>query len=42
MTKEHDELMELTHEEVPGYRKIFFFLIICASIYLAVILASTL
>jgi len=42
MSKEHSEVMELTHEEVPGYRRIFFILIICASIYLVVILASSL
>ncbi len=42
MTEKRDEIMELAHEEVPGYRKIFYVLITIASAYLGLILFNTL
>ncbi len=42
MSEEHKELMELSHEPVPGYRGAFFIAITVGSLYLALILAMTL
>jgi hypothetical protein len=36
-----EELKELHHEEVPGYRKIFLIVLVVAVIYLAIILFKT-
>ncbi len=37
-----EELKELHHEEVPGYRKIFIIVLILAVIYLTLIFLKTL
>jgi len=37
-----EEKMELGHEAVPGYKKIFFIAITVASLYLLIILINTL
>lgn len=37
-----DELKELHHEEVPGYRKIFYIVLVIAIIYLTLIFLKTL
>jgi hypothetical protein len=37
-----EELKELRHEAVPGYRKIFFIAIIIAVLYLGIIFLNTL
>lgn len=42
MHENHDELMELKHDPVPGYRPIFFAAITVGLAYLAVILYNTL
>ncbi len=42
MNEEHKEIMELSHEPVPGYRGAFFIAITVGSLYLALILAMTL
>lgn len=36
-----EELMELSHEPVPGYRKIFFITMAVAVLYLAIVLIQT-
>jgi len=41
MGQENEEKMELSHEPVPGYRAIFFIAISIGSLYLAIILATT-
>ena len=38
----HEELLELTHDPVPGYRPIFFVAITVGLVYLGVILFNTL
>lgn len=38
---EGEEKMELSHEPVPGFRKIFFIAIIIAILYLGIILLNT-
>lgn len=35
------ELMELTHEPVPGYRPAFFIILTIAVVYFAIIMFST-
>jgi len=42
MKKDGEELMELGHEPVPGYRKIFYIVMTVATLYFAVILFYTL
>ncbi len=42
MTVEHHDLMELSHEPVPGYLAKFWAVFALASLYLAVILWNTL
>jgi hypothetical protein len=42
MQEEHEELMELKHDPVPGYRPIFFVAITVGLVYLGVILFNTL
>ncbi len=42
MKEEKEELQELGHEEVPGYRPVFYAVMALATIYLAVILINTL
>jgi hypothetical protein len=42
MKKDGEEIMELAHEPVPGYRKIFYVVMTVATIYFAVILYYTL
>jgi hypothetical protein len=37
-----EELQELHHEAVPGYKKIFFIAIIIAVLYLGIIFLNTL
>ena len=37
-----EELQELHHEEVPGYKKVFAVVFVVALIYLAAILINTL
>ncbi|MEW6067160.1 MAG: hypothetical protein AB1610_02525 [Nitrospirota bacterium] len=41
MRKEGEELMELGHEPVPGYKKVFCLVMTIATIYLALILFNT-
>jgi hypothetical protein len=41
MKKEGEELMELSHEPVPGYKKAFYIVMTIAIIYIAVILFNT-
>lgn len=38
---EREELMELAHKPVPGYRKIFFILLAICVLYLVIIFLST-
>lgn len=40
--KETKEIMELTHEPVPGYRKIFLIVIAVGALYLGIIFLNTL
>ncbi len=40
--QEHEELMELSHEPVPGYRTVFFIAITIGVLYLGIILFNTL
>lgn len=42
MEHEHEELMELKHDPVPGYRPIFLVAIMVGLLYLGFILARTL
>ncbi|MEW6600889.1 MAG: hypothetical protein AB1499_07955 [Nitrospirota bacterium] len=42
MTKGGEEKMVLSHEAVPGYRKVFFIVLTIAAVYLALILFRTL
>lgn len=42
MHKEKEEKMELSHEPVPGFRKIFIIAIIIAILYLGIIFLNTL
>jgi hypothetical protein len=42
MQDEHEELMELKHDPVPGYRPIFFVAITVGLVYMGVILFNTL
>ena len=42
MHEEQEELMELTHDPVPGYRPIFFVAITVGLVYMGVILFNTL
>jgi len=42
MTEEKKEQMELVHEPVPGYRKVFFIAITIGTLYLGFILLKTL
>ena len=42
MTEDNKEIMELSHEPVPGYRKAFFIAITVGYLYLALILLNTL
>lgn len=42
MEKGHEELQELGHEPVPGYKKAFYIVMTIATIYIAVILFNTL
>jgi hypothetical protein len=42
MTEKKEEKMELSHEPVPGYRRIFFIAITIGALYLGVILYKTL
>jgi hypothetical protein len=42
MTEDNKEIMELSHEPVPGYRKAFYISITVGSLYLALILLNTL
>ncbi len=37
-----EELKELRHEPVPGYKKVFFIIFTTAAVYLTVILLNTL
>jgi hypothetical protein len=41
MKKEGEELMELSHEPVPGYKKVFYIVMTVATIYLVVIMFNT-
>lgn len=41
MPEETEEKMELTHEPVPGYRRIFFIAIAIGLLYLGIILWNT-
>ena len=40
--EEQNEKMELTHEPVPGYRRVFFIAIAIGALYLGLILFETL
>ncbi len=42
MKKEKEELKELAHEPVPGYRTVFYIVMAIAVLYLAIILLKTL
>ena len=42
MTEQREEKMELSHEPVPGYRRIFFIAITIGALYLGLILYKTL
>jgi len=42
MSEHNETKMELSHEPVPGYRMAFFIAITVGSLYLALILYSTL
>ena len=37
MLKDHDELMELAHKPVPGYRTAFYIIFALSLIYLTII-----
>lgn len=39
---EHEELMELKHDPVPGYRTVFYVIMTIACLYLAFIIFNTL
>ena len=39
---EKEELKELRHEPVPGYRKIFFIVLTIGALYLGIIFLNTL
>lgn len=39
--KGKEELMELGHDAVPGYRTVFYIVMAIATLYLGVILANT-
>jgi hypothetical protein len=39
---EGEEKMELSHEQIPGYRSVFLIVIIAAIIYLGIIFLNTL
>jgi hypothetical protein len=41
MKKEGEELQELGHDAVPGYRTVFYIVMAAATLYLAVILFKT-
>jgi hypothetical protein len=41
MKEEREELKELKHEAVPGYRTIFYIVMAVATLYFAVILIKT-
>jgi len=41
MNDKKEEKMELSHEPVPGYRKIFFIAITIGALYLGIILFNT-
>jgi hypothetical protein len=41
MKKEGKELQELVHEAVPGFRTVFYIVMVIAASYLAVILVKT-
>ncbi|MDI6889588.1 MAG: hypothetical protein QMC83_01415 [Thermodesulfovibrionales bacterium] len=41
MHEEGEEIMELTHEPVPIYRKIFFIAVIIGALYLGIIFLNT-
>jgi hypothetical protein len=41
MEKDHEELQELGHEPVPGYKKVFFIVMTIATIYFVFILFTT-
>jgi hypothetical protein len=41
MKKEGEDLMELAHEPVPGYKKVFYIAMTIATLYLAIILFTT-
>lgn len=41
MKKEREELKELRHEAVPGYRTVFYIVTAAATLYLALILLKT-
>lgn len=38
----HEELVELRHDPVPGYRPVFYVIMTIASLYLAFIIIKTL
>ncbi len=42
MTEQREEKMELSHEPVPGYRRVFFIAITIGALYLGLILYKTL
>jgi hypothetical protein len=42
MSEDNKEILELSHEPVPGYRMAFFISIAVGSLYLALILLNTL
>lgn len=42
MGEEREEIMELTHEPVPIYRKVFFIAITIGALYLGIIFLNTL
>lgn len=42
MVEEHKEIMELKHEAVPGYKKIFYIILAIGSLYLAFIFLKSL
>jgi hypothetical protein len=41
MQEDHDEIMELKHDPVPGYRPIFYVAITAGLVYLGVIFFNT-
>jgi len=42
MTEQREEKMELSHEPVPGYRRVFFIAITIGALYLGLLLYKTL